>query len=192
MTASKDSPQRVTITTPTHRTQGPTSKKWQDHLTLDLLVSILSRTILHPWAAWMVVLSLRAQVTPYSDRAFVVAASYAVFLTLLAVAKMVNQRIAYGLPRTVDLGEEVVVITGGASGLGLLIARIYGLRGVAVAVLDVKEVSEVEGWDECSGVEYYQCDIGNRKELEATARRIEKDVCLVYSFYGWFLIYMNG
>ncbi|RJE23695.1 short-chain dehydrogenase reductase, partial [Aspergillus sclerotialis] len=114
MTASTDSPQRVTITTPTHRNQAPTSKKWQDHLTLDLLVSILNRTILHPWVAWIVVLSLRAQVTPYSDRAFVVAASYAVFLTLLAVAKVVNQRIAHGLPRKVDLGEEVVVITGGA------------------------------------------------------------------------------
>ena len=75
------------------------------------------------------------------------------------------------------------MITGGASGLGLLIARIYGLRGVSVAVLDVKELSEVIGWEECSGVEYYQCDIGNRKELVATARRIEKDVCLVYFFY---------
>lgn len=127
-------------------------------------------------------LSLRAQVTPYTDRAFIFATGYAVFLTLLAMAKTVNRRIAYGLPRTVDLSEEVVVITGGASGLGLLIARVYGLRGVSVAVLDVKEVADVEGWDESSGVEYYQCDIGNRKEVEGTARRIEKDVCFVFVF----------
>lgn len=83
------------------------------------------------------------------------------------------------------------MITGGASGLGLLIARIYGLRGVSVAVLDVKEVAEVDGWDEISGVEYYQCDIGNRKEVEKTARRIEKDVCV--SFFGFYLsVYLQG
>lgn len=68
-------------------------------------------------------------------------------------------------------------MTGGASGLGLLIARIYGLRGVAVAVLDVKDVAELEGWEEGSGVEYYQCDIGSRKEVEVAMRRIKKDVC---------------
>lgn len=93
---------------------------------------------------------------------------------------MLNQRIAYGAPRTVELGDEVVVITGGASGLGLLIAQIYGLRGVSVAVLDVKDVAEVEGWEESSGVEYYQCDIGDRREVESTKRRIEKDVCVLF------------
>lgn len=68
-------------------------------------------------------------------------------------------------------------MTGGASGLGLLIARIYGLRGVAVAVLDVRDVAEVEGWEEGSGVEYYQCDIGSRREVEVAMGRIKKDVC---------------
>lgn len=179
MTATPpDPPKQLFVTTPTRQQQTPQPKTWQDHLTLDLLLKILNRTILHPWVAWILVLCLRAQVTPYTDRAFILATGYAILLTLLAVAKAVNQRIAYGLPRTVNLSEEVVVITGGASGLGLLIARVYGLRGVSVAVLDVKEVAEVDEWDEISGVEYYQCDIGNRKEVERTARRIEKDVCL--------------
>jgi NAD(P)-dependent dehydrogenase (short-subunit alcohol dehydrogenase family) len=68
------------------------------------------------------------------------------------------------------------VITGGGSGLGQLIAQIYGMRGAGVAVLDVKEVSEVEWWDEISGVDYYQCDVSDRKALEMTAKRIENDV----------------
>ncbi|RMJ24746.1 short-chain dehydrogenase reductase [Aspergillus sp. HF37] len=173
-------PKRLIITSPNPRSQSTDdqSKRRPSSLTLDLLLTILSRTILHPWVAWVGVLSLRAQATPYTDRAFILATSYAVLLSIIALARMVNQRVAYGTPRTVDLGEEVVVVTGGASGLGLLIARIYGLRGVRVAVLDVREVAEVqEGWwEECAGVEYYQCDIGDRSAVEATARKIEKEL----------------
>lgn len=173
--------QRLIVTNPTPRPETK-NHEFKDHyptLTLDLLLTVLSHTILHPWVAWIGVLCLRAQVTPYTDRAFVLAAGYAAILTAFFLARIVNQRVAYGNPRTVDLGEEVVVITGGASGLGLLIARIYGMRGVSVAVLDVKEVGEIEGWEETSGVEYYQCDTGNRTEVEGTARRIEKEVCML-------------
>lgn len=170
------------VSSTTKTTSSVPEKKWYEHITLDLFLAVLHRTFLHPWVAWIVVLSLRAQVTPYTDPAFIVATGYATLLTLYYAAQIVNQRIAYGLPRQVDLGEEVVMITGGASGLGLLIAQIYGMRGVSVAVLDIKEVEEIEGWDELSGVEYYRCDVGNRKEVEMTARRIEKDVCNFSSF----------
>ena len=180
-------PEHLTVTTPTTRPNPALQKHWHDHLTLDLILTILRRTILHPWVAWMAVLSLRAQATPYTDGAFIIATSYAGVLTILAAAQVVNHRVAYGLPRSVEWRDEVVVVTGGASGLGLLIARIYGLRGVNVAVLDVKEVTRVDGWEEVSGVEYYQCDIGNRREVEATAKRIEKDVC---GFSGLYKLYM--
>lgn len=166
-----------TTTTTTHRKE----KAWHDHLTIDTVLNVLNRTILHPWVAWIGVLSLRAQATPYTDTSFILAAAYATLLTLLAVLRVISNRIAYGPPRPVDLSEEVVVVTGGASGLGLLIARIYGLRGVSVAVLDVKEVGEIEeGWEEGSGVEYYRCDIGNRKEVEWVVGKIKEDVCFFF------------
>lgn len=170
-TSSKPQPQRPNTTT------NKNQKKWHHTITLDLLLTVLNRTLLHPWFAWTAVLSLRAQATPYTDRSFILATAYAALLTLFAIARAVNHRVAHGLPRPVDLSEEVVVVTGGASGLGLLVARIYGLRGVAVAVLDVRDVAEVEGWEEGSGVEYYQCDIGSRREVEVAMGRIKKDVC---------------
>lgn len=92
---------------------------------------------------------------------------------------MISDRIAFGAPRQVDLSEEVIVITGGASGLGRLIAQIYGLRGASVAVLDIAEEKDVKGWEDVGGVEYYRCDIGVRCEVETVARRIEEDVCLI-------------
>ncbi|KAL1971243.1 hypothetical protein VTN77DRAFT_195 [Rasamsonia byssochlamydoides] len=151
-------------------------KKWYQHLTLDLFIKVLNQTFLHPFIAWIVVLCLRAQATPTHHPSFIIAVGYAALLTLLAAAKMLNHRLAYGPPREVDLSNEVIVVTGGGSGLGQLIAQIYGMRGASVAVLDIKEVGEVEGWDELSGVEYYQCDVGDRRALEMTARRIEEDL----------------
>ncbi|EAW08109.1 putative short-chain dehydrogenase/reductase family protein [Aspergillus clavatus NRRL 1] len=151
-------------------------KKWHEHLTLDLLMSVLNRTLFHAFVAWVAVLSLRAQAIPYAHISFIIAAGYAAFLTILTVARAMNQRLAYGLPRPVDLSEEVVVVTGGASGLGLLIARIYGLRGVSVAVLDIKDERDIDGWEEVSGVDYYRCDIAKRNEVEATAMKIKEEL----------------
>lgn len=164
-------PKRILTTpSPLNPIQSP---KWYSAVTLDLVLSVLRRTLLHPWPAWILVLSLRAQVTPITDPAFILATGYAILLTLIAVAKVVNTRIADGLPRTVELSDEVVVITGGASGLGLLIARIYAMRGVGVAVLDLKDEKEVEL---CEGMEYYSCDVGKREELESVLGRIEEEL----------------
>jgi hypothetical protein len=142
-------------------------------------MTVLNQSILHPFIAWIIVLCLCAQATPYAHPAFIVAFAYATFLTLLDIAFMISDRIAFGVPRQVDLSEEVIVITGGASGLGRLVAQIYGLRGGSVAVLDIAEEKDVKGWEDVGGVEYYRCDIGVRDEVETVARRIEEDVCLV-------------
>jgi NAD(P)-dependent dehydrogenase (short-subunit alcohol dehydrogenase family) len=107
--------------------------------------------------------------------------AYAGFLTLLWVLSVFNHRIAYGVPREVDFEEEVVLITGGASGLGRLIADFYAMRGASVAVLDVKKPDD----DEMMGIRYYQCDVGDRKQVELSVAKIKEDVCrhnsLLYS-----------
>ncbi|KAH8422832.1 uncharacterized protein LDX57_000587 [Aspergillus melleus] len=155
----------------------PVQPSHYDAFTLDLVLRVLNRTLLHPWVAWVLVLCLRAQVTPYSDPAFLIATGYATILTVLAALRFLNRRVAYGGPRSVDPSHEVVIVTGGASGLGLLIARVYGLRGASVAVLDVKDEEELKGClGECPGVDYYRCDIGVREEVERVARRIEKEI----------------
>ncbi|KAL2824637.1 hypothetical protein BDW59DRAFT_84200 [Aspergillus cavernicola] len=171
-------PKRI-LTTPSPSTSPPSPpKQWHVHLTLDLIMTVLCRSILHPFIAWIIVLCLRAQATPYDHPAFLIASGYATLLTIIDIAFMISDRIAFGADRTVDLGEEVIVITGGASGLGRLVAQIYGLRGVSVAVLDVADEEDVRlrGWEEVGGVEYYQCDIGVRGEVERAARRIEEDL----------------
>ena len=142
-------------------------------MTLDLLLCVFSNSIFHPFVAWMIPLCLRAQATPYTAPSFVYTTAYASLLTLLYFLSILNQRIAYGKPRDIDLTDEVIVITGGASGLGLCIAEIYGMRGASVAVMDVKEVGEKLG---AEGVEFYKCDVGNSGQVDKVWAQIVKDV----------------
>lgn len=158
----------------------PTSGSTNPHanlLTIDTLINFLSKSLLNPFIAWIFVLCLRAQVTPSTDPVWILAVSYATALTVLFVARVINQRAAHGVPRTVDFEHEVVVITGGASGLGLLITQMYSMRGASVAVLDIKDVPEhsrEEVFGE--GVVYITCDVAERGALEVAKEKILKEV----------------
>ena len=99
---------------------------------------------------------------------------WATIVTLAWMGSVINQRIAYGLPRDVDLSEEVIVITGGASGLGMLIAEVYGMRGATVAVLDVNDMEH----QEARGITYYRCDVSDKDQVAKVAAQIEKEVSL--------------
>lgn len=66
-----------------------------------------------------------------------------------------------------------MVITGGASGLGLLIAEVYGMRGVTVAALDVKDNPD---GGEARNVTFYKCDVSDKKQVREVAERIEKEL----------------
>lgn len=65
------------------------------------------------------------------------------------------------------------MITGGASGLGLLIAEVYGMRGVSVAVLDVNDVPE---GGEARNVTFYKCDVGDFEQVKKVGERIEEEL----------------
>lgn len=145
---------------------------WAKPLSIDLLIKVLNVTFFHPFVAWMIPLCMRAQAMPWSHTAMQLTIGYASFLTMLFFLGILNRQIAYSKPRTVDLSEEVIVITGGASGLGLLIAEVYGMRGATVAVLDVKILEA----GEARGVSAYQCDVGDKNQLARVALEIERDV----------------
>lgn len=104
----------------------------------------------------------------------IISIAWATFITLCWMANIINQRIAHGMPREVDLSEEVIVITGGASGLGMLVAEVYGMRGATVAVLDVNDMENTEA----RGVTYYKCDVSDKAQLAKVAVEIERDVSI--------------
>lgn len=143
-----------------------------NRITLDLLLHVLRKTLFHPFIAWLVPLCLRAQATPVTHPSFLITAAYAVCLSLVFILSVFNKRLAYGIPRNVRLGEEVVIVAGGGSGLGRVIAEMYAMRGVSVAVLDIKNAAA----DKESSAEYYTCDLGDRERVVETYNKIQNEV----------------
>ena len=137
---------------------------WHSHLTLDLLLHVLSVTIFSPFLAALIPLCLRAIATPYNSPSFILTTAFAICVSLYRVLDDVNKRFAYGAPREINWEDEVVVITGGVGGLGDCLAEIFALRGVDVGVLDIA-IRDEDG-EEKEGVSRYRCDIGNYEELE--------------------------
>ena len=158
-----------------HPSYPQAQKQWHEYLTLDVFAKVLYRSIFHPFIACLIPLSICAVNSRPSSPAVINTCIWAIIVIIYHVLATVNHRIAYGKPRKFDLEEEVVVITGGASGLGLLIAEIYGMRGVSVAVLDVKEMTRES--EASQNVRWYKCDVGGRDEVERAAKQIENDVC---------------
>ncbi|KAK0756888.1 hypothetical protein N5P37_010408 [Trichoderma harzianum] len=150
----------------------PQHDSWFAPLSVDLILKVLNVTIFHPFICWLIPLCLRAQTTKWEAPPMVGAIAWAIFISVMWIASAVNQRIANGAPREVDLGEEVIVVTGGASGLGMLIAEVYGMRGASVAVLDVNEMEN----GEARGVTFYKCDVSDKEQVAKVAVEIEKDL----------------
>lgn len=150
----------------------PPRDSWFAPLSVDLLLKVLNVTLLHPFVAWMAPLCLRAEHMDYDKTPMRVAIAYAAAVTAWWALAAADRRLAFGPPRAVDPEREVIVITGGASGLGLLIAEVYGMRGASVAVLDVRELEGAEA----RGVAYYKCDVTDRDQLARVALQIEQDV----------------
>ncbi|KAI1179741.1 short-chain dehydrogenase [Nemania sp. FL0916] len=149
-----------------------TSDSWFAPLSVDVFLKVLNVTLLHPFVAWIIPLCFRAEHQAWDTRPMVVSIAWATFVTLLWMGNVLSHRVAYGLHREVDLSEEVIVITGGASGLGLLIAEVYGMRGATVAVLDTRPLERTDA----RGLTYYRCDVSDRAQIAKVAADIERDL----------------
>ncbi|KAF2864310.1 NAD(P)-binding protein [Piedraia hortae CBS 480.64] len=151
-----------------------TNQVWYHNITLDLLVQICQRSVFHPFIAWLVPLCQRAVGASYTSFEVRLTCAYAAAVTLAWILGSVNQRIAYGAPRQPVPGDDVVVITGGANGLGKILADMYGMRGASVAVLDVQEPEERS--EASKDVKYYLCDVGDAAAVTQAKEKIETDL----------------
>jgi hypothetical protein len=171
-------PPPTLLSAPVSTLSPPAEKPWHAHITIDLLAHVLARSIFHPYIAWLIPLCLRSLSYPTSHPHFRYTCLYAAFISLWAVLRKADHRLAWGAPRKMDWEREVVVITGGASGLGKVMAEMYGMRGVSVAVLDVRVPDEKErGESEAlEHVRFYKCDVSRLEEVQRAKGEIERDV----------------
>ncbi|KAI5204434.1 NAD(P)-binding protein [Aureobasidium subglaciale] len=98
----------------------------------------------------------------------------AVWYTILYSLSAINTRFGHGKARKVAWSEQVAAITGGAGGLGWLIAKILELKGASVAVWDVKAPEEYE--EEEGGVKWYKVDVTDVEEVQKAWQRVKHDL----------------
>lgn len=70
---------------------------------------------------------------------------------------------------------KVVVVTGGASGIGAGIVDAFAHEGAQVAILDIRAAAE-RGID---GLRHYECDVSNEDAVEAAFDRVTADCGVV-------------
>ena len=148
-------------------------KRWYEHLSIDLILDALKISLFHPFVVWMLPLCMRSLALSYSSVEFRTTTAWAIFVTFLNILAPLNRRIAYGKPREVDLNDEIIVITGGGSGLGKCIAEIYTMRRATVAVIDIKTADAAE---EFGDAHFYTCDVGDAEALKRTWAQINEEV----------------
>lgn len=69
--------------------------------------------------------------------------------------------------------NDIVLITGGVTGIGYEVVKQLRHQGATIVVIDVVQVGKGEGLE---GVRYYQCDITDREAIGEIAGWIRKEV----------------
>ena len=68
-----------------------------------------------------------------------------------------------------DIGGKVALVTGGASGMGQIVATRLAARGAKVAIFDVNEEGLAETAGRATNITAFRCDISDLADVEAQA-----------------------
>jgi len=139
----------------------------------DLLIKVLSRTVFSPWFAIWVPVFYASQGFAWSSSIVVKSCIYAGLVCVFSFWRFLDSAWRNGtlLRQRLDWGEQLVVITGGAGGIGGLLANTLATRGVTVAVLDLKPLES-----DNDNITSYKCDVSSWQDVEATAAKIVKEL----------------
>ncbi|KIW93202.1 uncharacterized protein Z519_05807 [Cladophialophora bantiana CBS 173.52] len=145
---------------------------WSRHITLDLILLILANSVFHPWITLVFYLCLAA-VHKHKEPLAYYTLYYTAFLAVVELSLWFDHRITHGRHRKVDWEGEVVVITGGAHGLGRVLAEMVLRKGAKVAVLDVLEPDEeareeMERWD----LVWEVVDVSKTEDVKEAVERV--------------------
>ncbi|KAF9448248.1 retinal short-chain dehydrogenase/reductase [Macrolepiota fuliginosa MF-IS2] len=147
-----------------------------DNFDIDLLVKVLAHTAFSPFFTFFIPVFYFFQGAKITDGVVAYSAIYYVVVSAIWFLKWISKlyrnqgNLLFG-PKPLDWDEQIVVVTGGSSGVGELLANTLAVRNVTVVVLDVKPI-QTENYN----IAYYKCDVSQWSEVEAVAKRIKDEI----------------
>ena len=155
--------------------------------TLGDLLLLADKSILNPWISGPALIGLKAldilikrSILPGDASIFLLSAGLhrtliwlsGIGLTLRANRALSRRALNNGVTASFDWNREILLVTGGAGGIGAATARKLAARSAAVVVLDVLPLT----YEPPENLHYYRCDLTDYSALQAIAESIRKDV----------------
>ncbi|KDQ64381.1 hypothetical protein JAAARDRAFT_28003 [Jaapia argillacea MUCL 33604] len=147
-----------------------------DHFDADLVIKVLAHTLFSPFFLSFIPIFYLFQGYDVYGKIIVSSTAYVVAVSLFWGVKWYsrlyrNQASLFYGPPPLDWSEQIVVVTGGSSGIGELLANTLAVKNVTVVVLDVKPIVT-----ENYNITYYKCDISKWEEVEAVSKKVVEEL----------------
>ncbi|KAF8138370.1 retinal short-chain dehydrogenase reductase [Boletus edulis] len=147
-----------------------------DNVDVDMVVKVLQQTAFSPLFTVFIPIfyffHARGVLTPGVINSACYCTAVCVFWLLKWLsASYRNQRPLFSAPEPLDWNEQIVLITGGSSGIGELLANTLAVRNVNVVVLDIKPIQT----ENCN-ITYYKCNVSKWEEVEAISKKVIEEV----------------
>jgi len=143
-----------------------------DNFDIDLVLKVASHTILSPFFTFFVPFMYKGMGAPWTAPTVYYPSAWFLFVTTIWLfQKLSNKYRNSGTPSQLDWEDQTVLITGGSSGIGYLLANTLAIRNVTVIVLDVIPI-ETENYN----ITFYKCDVSKWEEVKRVAKQIEEDI----------------
>ncbi|KAK7061855.1 hypothetical protein R3P38DRAFT_678613 [Favolaschia claudopus] len=147
-----------------------------DSLDVDLFVKVLKHTAFSPFFVMLIPTFYIFQGAKLTDSIVLGSAAYYVLVASFWAIRWIsrlysNQGSLMYAPRPLDWSDQIVVITGGSSGVGELLANTLAVKSVSVVVLDVKPI-QAQNYN----ITYYKCDVSKWEEVEAVSKKVIEEI----------------
>ncbi|KIJ69970.1 hypothetical protein HYDPIDRAFT_142761 [Hydnomerulius pinastri MD-312] len=147
-----------------------------DNVDIDMVVKVLAQTAFSPFFTFFIPIFYFFQGGGVISPAVVKSARYCAAVSSFWALRWLsllyrNQGSLFFAPKRLDWSQQIVVVTGGSSGVGELLANTLAVRNVNVVVLDIKPIETQN-----SNIAYYKCDVSKWEEVEAVSKKIIEEI----------------